>query len=189
MMDSQNETKPRQQLLDELNDLENDFNQMRKRFDELKSDLTLVLEHIQSNDTLLEKLDMRDVSVWAEPTKCEQSEIPPFVPIENRPLGKRGVSTRFVSMINLKGGVGKTTLSANLAAAYAAGNYKQPAGQPGTPLKVLVIDLDFQGTLSQRCIGGETLNQAMASHATSARLLYPPKAKTTKAKELVVPFI
>jgi cellulose biosynthesis protein BcsQ len=44
----------------------------------------------------------------------------------------------------LKGGVGKTTLSANLAAQFAI----RWRNANGNPLRVLLIDLDFQGSLS-----------------------------------------
>ena len=59
----------------------------------------------------------------------------------NKPRQYREVLFSFSKVLiiaNLKGGVGKTTLSANLGA-YLAGKIKKP---------VLLIDLDFQGTLS-----------------------------------------
>lgn len=46
-------------------------------------------------------------------------------------------SAKVINIANLKGGVGKTTITANLGAAIAARG-----------LRVLIIDLDFQGTLS-----------------------------------------
>jgi len=63
--------------------------------------------------------------------------IPPaFVPKSNR-------KTRFLTVLNLKGGVGKTTISANLAAGLANGD---------KALRVLVVDIDFQGTLSRAAV-------------------------------------
>ncbi|MDO5582404.1 MAG: AAA family ATPase [Planctomycetia bacterium] len=180
---------PRQELFEEMNEMEIGLNELQRRFKDLKISVSNVLDHSQNSDDLLEKLGERDVSVWTEPAKLPASKIPAFIPIQNRPLGERGLSTRFIAMINLKGGVGKTTISANLSAAFAAGNYKRPDHQKGKPIKVLVVDLDFQGTLSQRCIGSETLNNAMASRATSARLLHPPKNDVAKPKEIAVPFI
>jgi chromosome partitioning protein len=50
-----------------------------------------------------------------------------------------------VSMINMKGGVGKTTLAFNLAW-YCAWKAN---------LKVLVIDIDPQSNLSQYCMGAK----------------------------------
>ena len=63
---------------------------------------------------------------------------------------------------NLKGGVGKTTLAANLTASYAA---RAAGGGSGKP--VLAIDLDYQGSLSammltdvQRLPAGGELSKA-----------------------------
>jgi chromosome partitioning protein len=67
--------------------------------------------------------------------KCEV----PAPPMLNKSLR----STRFVTVINFKGGVGKTTLTANLAAGLALG---KPA------LRVLVVDVDFQGTLGSMAV-------------------------------------
>ncbi len=63
----------------------------------------------------------------------------PFVPTAKR-------RARILSFVNLKGGVGKTTLCANLAATLARRGYR-----------VLAIDLDFQGSLSSLCLDGRTL--------------------------------
>ena len=52
-----------------------------------------------------------------------------------RPLQDR--QTAIISVLNLKGGVGKTTVVANLAEVFAAKSYR-----------VLAIDLDLQGSLS-----------------------------------------
>ena len=62
------------------------------------------------------------------------------------PLAERGVP--IVSVINLKGGVGKTTITANLAAALAAG-----------ARRVLVIDLDYQRSLSLLCCSPRQIMQ------------------------------
>lgn len=78
----------------------------------------------------------RDV-LWKRPCLIAA---PAFVPKLNR-------RTRFLTVLNLKGGVGKTTLTANLAACLATGT---------PPLKVLLIDIDFQGTL-----GGATVENAL----------------------------
>jgi cellulose biosynthesis protein BcsQ len=60
---------------------------------------------------------------------------PPSLPIYPRPIGANGKP--IVTVGNLKGGVGKTTVAAHLAAAF---------GRSGK--KVLLVDLDFQGSLS-----------------------------------------
>jgi Mrp family chromosome partitioning ATPase len=59
---------------------------------------------------------------------------PPFINISDR-------KARFVAVMNLKGGVGKTTLTANVGVALA---------RKGD--RVLLVDLDFQGSLSRLCL-------------------------------------
>lgn len=173
----------------EIQELNSMFNEVRKRLDVVQEQVCHLLEHTQNTDSILDRLNERDSSLWLEPTRLSSDKIPPFIPISQRPVETRGVSTRFLSFINLKGGVGKTTISANLAAAFAAGNYKLPSGKPGLPLKILIIDLDFQGTLSQRCVSQDLLQQATNQQTTSARLLTPPKEPTAGAIVLSVPFI
>lgn len=54
---------------------------------------------------------------------------------------------------NLKGGVGKTTLAANLAAYFSMKwNKSRPNGDEDESLRVLLIDLDFQGSLSSMTV-------------------------------------
>lgn len=61
-----------------------------------------------------------------------------------RPLNER--RTPIVSVLNLKGGVGKTTLTAYLAWALAQRGYR-----------VLLVDLDLQGSLSSLFLGNDEL--------------------------------
>jgi chromosome partitioning protein len=62
---------------------------------------------------------------------------------------------RLLAVMNLKGGVGKTTLTANLGVALA---------RKGA--RVLLVDLDFQGSLTRLC-----LTHADIKHTTSKGLL------------------
>ena len=126
--------------------------------------------------------------IWIHPIKEEF--IPyPFVSIEERKA--RGSNTRFISFINFKGGVGKTTLTANLAAAFASGNYTSPDGEAQRkPLRVLVVDLDFQGTLSDRCVANmHTLHAALREQRTAAQLLFTPKKSPHSLDKLAIPFV
>jgi cellulose biosynthesis protein BcsQ len=74
--------------------------------------------------------------VWERPVA---PSAPRFVPLPERKMP-------IISLINLKGGVGKTTITANLAATL---------GLHGN--RVLVIDLDYQRSLSRLCCSNEQL--------------------------------
>ena len=89
-------------------------------------------------DSLRQRLEARlsleqfDGRVWQR-QPVENS--PAFVPLTRRPM-------RILAMVNLKGGVGKTTLAAYLGAALCE-----------LGLRVLLVDLDYQGSLSALCLG------------------------------------
>ncbi len=63
-----------------------------------------------------------------------------------RPLTER--KRPIISLLNLKGGVGKTTLTAHLGAALARKGYR-----------VLLVDLDLQGSLTGLMLPPETINE------------------------------
>jgi Mrp family chromosome partitioning ATPase len=69
----------------------------------------------------LEAINQTDGKVWLKPVSGTN---PPFLPLSVR-------KTAIISLANLKGGVGKTTLTANLGAAFASEG-----------MRVLLIDLD-----------------------------------------------
>lgn len=130
--------------------------------------------------------------LWRQqPLSKHDRQIYPFVSIaERNTINSR---TRFISLLNLKGGTGKTTLTANLAAAFASGNYRVESKDADTrPLRVLVVDLDYQGSLSERCaMNTEELKPNYQK--TSARLLYlPPNIEIDKKNvidKIVIPFV
>jgi len=116
--------------------------------------------------------------------------IPPFIPISERSSKNHSKSTRFISFINFKGGVGKTTLTANLAAAFATGNYRDNSNMDkASKLRVLIVDLDFQGTLSDRCVENRPLINAIKEGKTSARLLTPPKLSKITLEDLALDIV
>ena len=55
-------------------------------------------------------------------------------------------AAKILSIVNLKGGVGKTTITSNLGACLAHHLNKEKRGREQKP--ILLVDLDFQGTLS-----------------------------------------
>lgn len=80
-------------------------------------------------------------------------EVPPFVESARRRVA-------IISLINLKGGVGKTTLSANLAAMLAMHGKR-----------VLLVDCDYQRSLSRLCFEDARIRDLFASDRTLQHFL------------------
>ena len=92
-------------------------------------------------------------------------------------LSKSTRKTRFLTVLNFKGDVGKTTLAANLAACLGLAKH---------PLRVLLVDLDYQGTLGRDAVEPSLLAAQTRHNAFVNRLLLePPTAGLLKA--LAVP--
>jgi len=140
-------------------------------------------------DAQITNVFKKEADVWLfDPLPLKK--IPPFIPISERSSQNHSKSTRFISFINFKGGVGKTTLTANLAAAFATGNYRVgSSGKQGSKLRVLIVDLDFQGTLSDRCAENRPIINAIKEGKTSARLLTPPKLSKLTLEDLILDVI
>jgi chromosome partitioning protein len=86
-------------------------------------------------------------------------------------------SIPIITIVNLKGGVGKTTIAANLVAYFS-----EQKRRDGIPLKVLVIDLDYQGSLSVMLLSEAKIEE---SETTSNFLVDPQHSvETAKAKAL-----
>lgn len=101
----------------------------------------------------IDKLNEVDVHVWRRPDKGDHRQ--QFISPE-----ERKTKTRFVSFFNLKGGVGKTTLTVNIGAGLALqGN------------KVLMVDLDFQGTMSALMLSNHLLGEYREKGWTTNTLL------------------
>ncbi len=107
--------------------------------DQLQADLALSKQEVEQfrdeagrYEALLSVIHEEDQSVWTRSTALGL-ELPQFLERPER-------QSVIISIFNLKGGVGKTTLTANLGALWS-----QSA-------KVLLVDLDYQQSLTIACV-------------------------------------
>src|SRR5260370_33567701 len=110
--------------------LRKDLKRTRKHFQEVTQDRDQLQERLLA-------LNRVDVHVWKKPDLYSNNR---FVPREQR-------QTRFIALVNLKGGVGKTTLTLNLGVSLGLRDKR-----------VLLVDLDFQGTLSNMALPRDLVN-------------------------------
>jgi cellulose biosynthesis protein BcsQ len=97
--------------------------------DELRVERDEAREQYLAEQRRIRKAIEKDGVTWTEKVL---SSAPEF-----KPLDPEGRKTPIISLLNLKGGVGKTTNTANLGAALARRGWR-----------VLLIDLDLQGSLT-----------------------------------------
>lgn len=99
----------------------------------------------------LSDLESFDGKLWEQDSLTSP---PPFVAANER-------QTRFISVVNLKGGVGKTTLTANVGVSLSRRGRR-----------VLLVDLDFQSSLTRLCkASDDQLLDLIKTKKTAARLL------------------
>ncbi len=98
-----------------------------------------IIKKDQEIESLKKITDTIDEELWSSPLRGQC----------NNRLSLTERKTRFISVVNLKGGVGKTTLTANLSAALAHNN----------DCNVLIIDLDYQRSLTSRCVDDSIYSQ------------------------------
>src|SRR5262245_53221718 len=111
--------------------------------------LTAKLEEAQEELARRDQADRARVNLLKKAMKLEgkvwERKVLQGVP-RFRPLAERHAA--IISILNLKGGVGKTTVTAHLGAALSAKGYK-----------VLLMDLDLQGSLSSLFMNESALKQ------------------------------
>lgn len=121
-------------------------NALKERIAELEG-----LEKLKDLAAQVDKALQGDQRIWVRRSVADP---PPMKPRDKRP-------TRFVSFMNLKGGVGKTFLAANTAAVIGLEGYRAN--------RTLLIDLDFQGTLSEGTVTREQLGVLYQAELTARR--------------------
>lgn len=93
------------------------------------------------------------LSTPLEPVKLKPARVSIWThPVSNPPRPKTN-SIPIITIANMKGGVGKTTLTANLAA------YLDAKGKNGKGAKILIIDFDYQGSLSQTVLASANISR------------------------------
>jgi len=143
----------------------------QERVAELKAERGMLEERLRLKEAELKQVEENNIRLAEEGVKEDiwRRDVlgaPRFLEKEER-------SARFIALLNLKGGVGKTTLAANLGVCLALMD---------RPLKVLLIDLDFQATLSNMSVEAAALLVAGQSGNTSSRLLDRTLARDDFAK-------
>jgi cellulose biosynthesis protein BcsQ len=145
-------------LSDILGQLTRETRQLSDERQKLKSQVTdLRLEQAKVRAQIANMLAFD--GTWTQPIP---PDVAPFKPLVER-------KARIIAVTNLKGGVGKTTLTANIGAALWSG---------GSARRVLVIDLDYQANLTQCCLDKKTI-QLLRTQNRLAHTLFgdgPPTA-------------
>jgi cellulose biosynthesis protein BcsQ len=90
-----------------------------------------------------------------------------------RPLSQRHAP--IVSLLNLKGGVGKTTIAANMAIATAHLGWR-----------ALLVDLDHQGSLSQLVLSNSAMQELLGSRRLIHQAMGDPDNGLARFREAVV---
>lgn len=80
-------------------------------------------------------------------------------------MAKEGSSTKVISVLNMKGGVGKTTLSVNMAYILAKFHSK----------KVLLVDIDPQFNATQYLVDQEVIMEHFANKKTVLDIIMPKR--------------
>lgn len=139
--------------------------QNEEAYRQAEASLQVLRAQLQATTAQIDAIACSDNRVWAQ--------LPAERPQPRTPGGRRAP---IVAVLNLKGGVGKTTLTANLGATL---------GKQGR--KVLLVDLDYQASLSNLCLSGEKFRQVRDHRHFVQQLLRPDEARGATVKELLTP--
>jgi cellulose biosynthesis protein BcsQ len=139
-------------LTNEKYEVQQDLLRAQQTAREAEHERDRLLTELATLQKRLTDLETFDGRLWE---RASVSAPPAFIDKTRR-------KTSFIAVMNLKGGVGKTTLTANLGAALAR------RGRC-----VLLVDLDFQGSLSRLCLNTSDRGDLVRKQWTASRLLDP----------------
>lgn len=183
------------QAIEKLHPYYKEYVRIRPKYDQLKIDLKIERDLVAQLTSDRGEAD-RAVIALREDIEAQQKKLEQIERRTRRALGLRGnlwaakalqARPRFrplaertcpiVSVLNLKGGVGKTTVTSQLGIALAKKGYR-----------VLLVDLDFQGSLTQLFLPRDQ-HRALAHnrHLIHHFLDLASSDKTTKLLEYVQP--
>jgi cellulose biosynthesis protein BcsQ len=101
----------------------------------------------------IERITRMDGEIWQQ---TPEGAVPAFVPLKS---GRPPI----IAVVNLKGGVGKTTIAANLGAAAFRRDRR-----------VLFVDLDFQASLTSLCLPADRIADVRVRERFVQKLLATP---------------
>jgi len=125
-----------ERLLMDLKNRQADNETLRQRQTALEQELEQSRQQADHYADRVRRVLDSEGRVWERPVDGQ--------PPRFRQLGPR--KAPIISLMNLKGGVGKTTIAANVGAMMAS------LGRD-----VMLVDLDFQGSLTALCLNGRTI--------------------------------
>ena len=131
-----------ERLTTENLDLQQELKQQRRTRHQFQNAAQRYSEQLKKSSEQLDSIAQSDGKLWLNSPNGQSVH---FLPLTMR----RAV---IISIFNLKGGVGKTTITANLGATLAK-----------VGLKVLLMDLDYQSSLSNLCLLPQEKDQVRRS--------------------------
>ena len=131
-----------ERLTTENLDLQQELKQQRRTRRQFQNAAQRYSEQLKKSSEQLDSIAQSDGKLWLNSPNGQSVH---FLPLTMR----RAV---IISIANLKGGVGKTTITANLGATLAK-----------VGLKVLLMDLDYQSSLSNLCLLPQEKDQVRRS--------------------------
>jgi cellulose biosynthesis protein BcsQ len=137
-------------LTNEKYETQKDLLAVQRTAQEVAEECARLSAELNALQKRLSDLESFDGRLWERP--CASAP-PSFIDRTRR-------KTNLIAIVNLKGGVGKTTLTANLGVTLARRGRR-----------VLLVDLDFQGSLTRLCLGSADREHLLRKGLTASRLL------------------